>query len=436
MTLLLLLQALAQTDPPSPAPLHPPIETMRLPDVVVAPPTQTVHGYIDLHIHIAAHLAVPVYGKGPDAPIPEQQSAKHALRPQIFTEQLAQPGPAILVSLAYANPFATDFESRRSMRARIERQLAYVDDFAARHADFFAIARSPEDARDILASGRKAIVHGIEGATKILDGAEDARHWAARGVAVITPVHLADNFIGGAWCQEGSLFLLNVPGCWREALAPARHGLTKKGIQRITELVEAGIIVDLAHSSHASFAEILPILRDHQVAPVYTHAIPVGVRRDSIAMTDTEYRQILELGGLVAVTSNRAHIRPKPVPEGLPPDHCANSLDDFRLHWDYFVSLSPQAALAWGSDFQGGVDHPRPIYGREGCLPLPPGDTEAFDVLGLAHPGLVEPMFTKMAAQGADRGPLDRSAEQFLQLWARARAAAKPQTAAPSPSAG
>ena len=417
MPLLLLLLARAQDLPESPQATRSPAEEPQ-----EIPPVQ---GYVDLHIHIAAHLAVPVYGQGPDAPIPDEQSAKHALRPQIFTEQLAQPGPAILVSLAYANPFFTDFESRRSMRARIERQLAYVDDFAARHADSFGLARSPEEARDILASGRKAIVHGIEGATKILDDADDARHWAARGVAVVTPVHLADNAIGGAWCQGGSLFLLNVPGCWREALAPAHHGLTQKGAQRVAELVEAGIIVDLAHSSHASFAELLPILRDHRVAPVYTHAIPEGVRRDPIAMTDDEYRQILDLGGLVAVTSNHSHLRPRPVPEGLPPDHCPGSIDDFRLHWDYFVGLAPQAPLAWGSDFQGGIDHPRPIYGRKGCLPRPSTGADTLDVLGLAHPGLVEPMFTKMAAQGADRSPLDRSAEAFLQIWSRARAAAR-----------
>lgn len=425
MSLLLLLHALAQSEPAPPAAPQP---AARL----EAPSPRELPGYVDLHIHIAAHLAVPIYGKGPDSPIPEHQSAKHALRPQIFTEQLAQPGPSILVSLAYANPFTTDFESRRSMRARIERQLDAVDSFAARHSEHFAIAKSPEEARDIVASGRKAIVHGIEGATKVHDGAADAQRWAARGVAVVTPVHLADNYIGGAWCQGGSLFLLNVPGCWRELFAPQRHGLTKKGALRVAELIEAGILVDLAHSSHASFADLLPLLRQYHVAPVYTHAIPAGVRRDPIAMTDQEYAQIRYLGGLVAVTSNRSHLRPHPVPDHLPTDHCAGSVDDFRLHWDYFVSLAPQAALAWGSDFQGGVDHPRPIYGREGCLPLPPGGTDDLDVLGLAHPGLVEPMFAKMAAQGADRSALDRSAEAFLQIWARARAAARP----PQPSAG
>lgn len=376
-----------------------------------------VHGYVDLHIHIAAHLAVPVYGAGPDDTSTEGRTNLHALRPQIATDDLRAPGPAILVSLAYANPFFTDFESRRSMRARIERQLAWVEGWAARNSDFVALARSPEEAREILASGRKAVVHGIEGATKILFDAEDARAWADRGVAVVTPVHLADSRIGGAWCQSGSLVFLNVPGCWREALAPARHGLTPWGQDRVTDLVDAGIVVDLAHMSAASFADAVPILRDRGVSPVYTHVTSAAVRRDPVALSDADLRLVYALGGLVGVTTALSHLEPRPVPDS---PRCPGSIDDVRLAWDHIVSVAG-GPVAWGSDFQGGVDHPRPKYGPRGCEPAPP-DADTFDTEGLAHPGLVEPMFAHLAAAGADRAPLDASAERFLQIWERARA--------------
>lgn len=378
-----------------------------------------VSGYVDLHMHIAAHLTVPVYGRGPEAEPPPDLTNLHGLEAQIFARQLAEPGPTVIVSLAYANPFATVFESRRSMRARMERQLDYVEAFAVRHADRFGWAKTPEEARTIIASGRTAIVHGIEGATKILGGPEDAKHWAERGVAVITPVHLADNEIGGSWCQEGSLRWLNLPGCQRES-NPATHGLTEQGPGRIRDLIDAGIVIDLAHTSDASFAEIMPILRERGVAPVYTHVTADAVRRDPTALTDAQLLEIGALGGLVGVTANVAHMRPDPIPAGLSAEHCAGTIDDFRLHWDHVASVLAGQPVAWGSDFQGGVDHIAPKFGLRGCSPAP-STADTFDVEGLAHTGLVEPMFAHLAAAGSDRSPLDASAERFLEIWERAR---------------
>ncbi|GDX79384.1 hypothetical protein LBMAG42_11950 [Deltaproteobacteria bacterium] len=383
-----------------------------------------ISGYVDLHIHLAAHLTVPVYGAGPEAKAPSGLTNLHALEPQIFAEQLAEPGPTILVSLAYANPFATVFESRRSMRARMDRQLDFVEALCARHSERFGWAKTPEEARSIIASGRTAIVHGIEGATKILSGAEDATYWATRGVAVITPVHLADNEIGGAWCQEGSLRWLNLPGCQRES-DPATHGLTGQGPARVRDLIDAGIVVDLAHTSDASFAEIVPILRERGVAPVYTHVTADAVRRDPTALSDAQLVEITRLGGLVGVTANLAHMRPDPVPPGLAAEHCPGTIDDFRLHWDHVVALSPGAPVAWGSDFQGGVDHIGPTHGLKGCSPAP-STADTFDIEGLAHTGLVEPMFAHLAAAGSDRAPLDASAERFLTIWERSLAARAP----------
>ncbi len=378
-----------------------------------------VSGYVDLHMHIAAHLTVPVYGAGPEAEAPPGLTNLHGLEPQIFVDQLSQPGPALIVSLAYANPFATVFESRRSMRARMERQLDFVEAFALRHADRFGWAKTPEEARTIIASGRTAIVHGIEGATKILSGPDDAKFWAERGVAVITPVHLADNEIGGAWCQEGSLRWLNLPGCQRES-NPATHALTKQGPARIRDLIDAGIVIDLAHTSDASFAEIVPILRERGVAPVYTHVTADAVRRDPTALTDAQLLEIAGLGGLVGVTANIAHMRPDPLPPGLSTEHCPDTIDDFRLHWDHVVRVTAGQPVGWGSDFQGGVDHIAPKYGLRGCAPAAP-TADTFDVEGLAHTGLVEPMFAHLAAAGSDRAPLEASAERFLAIWGRAR---------------
>ena len=382
-----------------------------------------VSGYVDLHIHLAAHLTVPVYGAGPERPAPADLTNEHGLRAQIFLDQLEAPGPAVLVSLAYANPFTTVFESKASMEARIERQLVFVEGFCARHADRFGLARTPEEARAIVASGRKAIVHGIEGATLLLDGPEDAQRWADRGVAVITPIHLADNEFGGAWCQSGSLAWLNLPGCRRERADPAAHGLTPAGRAAVEALVAAGVVVDLAHMSHASFAEATAILRDRGAAPVYTHATSFAVSDDPTAMRDDELLTVEALGGLVGITANPDHLRPRPEIV-RPSGDCPGSVDDLKRHWDHMVGLLGGGPLGWGSDFQGGIDHLRPEFGPRGCASAPVGVERGFAVEGLAHADLVDPMFAALAEAGADRAPLDASAERFLSLWARDRAIA------------
>ena len=378
---------------------------------------EPIAGYADLHIHIGAHLAVPVYGKGPDAALPEGRTHAHGLVPQLTTDELAAPGPSVLVSLAYANPFKTDFESRRSMAAHIERQLTFVDGWAAAHADRFAVAGSPAEARDIVRSGRKAMLHGIEGATKALDSEADAQRWAARGVAVITPVHLADNRFGGAWCQSGPLALLNVPGCLDDVFAPRRRGLTPAGEQAVDWLVRAGIVVDLAHLSHAAFSDALGRLERAGVAPVQTHITAAAVRADPTAMTDAELRRFTAAGGLAGLTANLGHMPPNPAPGRVA---CRGSIDDFRAHWDHVVGVLGGAPLAWGSDFQGGVDHLRPKFGPQGCGAAPAEATE-FDTRGLARADLVEPMFAALASAGSDRAPLEASAERLLALWEQAR---------------
>ena len=382
---------------------------------------EPARGYVDLHVHLAAHLTVPVYGAGPEAKPPAGLTNRHGLSAHLFASQLEAPGPSLLVSLAYANPFATVFETKVSMWARLERQLAYVEAFVSRHSARFGFARTPEEARAIITSGRTAVVHGLEGATLVLDSPEDAARWAARGVAVITPVHLADNELGGAWCQGGDLAILNLPGCQRERRDPMQHGLTAAGKARLHDLVDVGIIIDMAHLSDASFSEAAAILRERSAAPVYTHVTADAVRPDPTALTDAQLREIAALGGLAGVTANQMHLPPLSA-AALPADHCRGSVDDFALHWAHIVSVTGGAPLGWGSDFQGGVAHIGPKYGPRGCAAAPAGRAaNAFDLSGLAHAGMVQPMFDALAAAGADLAPLLSSTEQFLTVWERDR---------------
>ena len=41
----------------------------------------TVEGYADLHLHLAAHETLPIYGDGPAEELPEHPSNRHTARP-------------------------------------------------------------------------------------------------------------------------------------------------------------------------------------------------------------------------------------------------------------------------------------------------------------------------------------------------------------------
>lgn len=381
---------------------------------------EPVSGYVDLHIHMGAHKTVPIYGRGPDARMPARPSHRHAMRPTLFAEALEASDAAIYVSLAYANPFLTVFETRASMARRTERQLAAVEEFVADHADGWTLARTPAEARAALADGRKVVVHGIEGATKLIADADDAKRWAARGVVVVTPVHLADNELGGSVCMGGSLSVLNLGGCRKERRAPEAHGLTPLGVEAVGAMMDAGMVLDLAHAAPTTRAELLALVHARQVAPVYTHVAARAIRVEPSALSDADIAAIYAEGGLVGVTANLHSIEPLPA---RPDAGCPGSIDDLRLHWDHVVSVAGGAPVAWGSDFQGGVAHLRPKYGPKGCAEARPDGQplSAFDTLGLAHVGLTPELFAQLAALGSDRAPLDQSAERFLQIWEQAR---------------
>ena len=139
-----------------------------------------------------------------------------------------------------------------------------------------------------------------------------------------------------------------------------------------------------------------------------------AVREDPVALSDDEFRAVEALQGLVGVTSALSPLPPRPPPAVLPEDSCEGSVTDFKLQWDHIVQVTGGAPVAWGSDFQGGVDHPRPQYGPHGCKDAPTNRAmDAFDVQGLTNPGMVDPMFAHLWAMGSDRRPLDASAQRF-----------------------
>ncbi len=85
-------------------------------------------------------------------------------------------------------------------RALVENEIAFMKRVAEQNSDWMEIAYSPQDLRRIVSSNKLAVILGteIDGNGKIFDSAEDEVQWLFNlGVRQVTPIHLANNPLGG-----------------------------------------------------------------------------------------------------------------------------------------------------------------------------------------------------------------------------------------------
>ncbi|MDP2310899.1 MAG: membrane dipeptidase [Pseudomonadota bacterium] len=364
-------------------------------------------------------------------------SWRHTFTQTMYEPYLARSGVRIFLAAAMAAEAAT---SPAQARRLILDQLAFVEAFAAAHSDRYAVARTPEEARTILATTDKmVIVHSIEGGHLLLADEADARFWADAGVALVTLVHLRDDELGGsALLPDFKGPLINPVGT-RSKRRGERRGLTERGKAAIVELADAGILVDFSHMSHDTVEDALAVTGAHGIAPVITHGSLSSIRDSDFAITEAQLVEIYRQGGIFALGLSAEKLIPLN-PTVDVPEHCVGTLDTFALHYERAntvvqgnaaallgvpweeASSSQRTALSvgWSSDWNGWLAHSRPKHGPGRCLPNREDPLE-IDTLGLAHPGLLPQHWQRLEEAEVDLDPMLRSAERFLQLWAQAR---------------
>lgn len=421
LALLLALAGPASAQLPPPAPPPPPQQ-------------REVRCLIDLQAHPSMHFAWRFFKPGlSDAP-PPHLTWRHQFKQVVYAQHLRASGVRIFGAAAMA---AERAENPAQARRLILEQLDHVNRFVAAHPDDYAIARTPEEARRILATTSKmVIVHQIEGGRKLLNGPDDAAFWARQGVMLITLIHLWDDELGGSAKNVGLIGSLLNPHAFFHA--KRRRGLTDRGKAAIVELARNGIITDLSHMSPGSTDDALEVCRRHRIPPVVTHGMVRAIHDGQRGLTDAQLLEVYRLGGLFSIPVD-GHVEIKnptvPVPAGLVP----GTQDVFKFHAETahgflrghardilgrdWAALGDadrtKLAIGWASDWNGWVNGSRPTPRRPG---FPRGPELEVDRVGLAHPGLLPQYFQRCREAGLDFDPFERSAERFLQIWERVRA--------------
>ncbi|MFT6146566.1 MAG: microsomal dipeptidase-like Zn-dependent dipeptidase [Myxococcota bacterium] len=378
---------------------------------------EPVHVPMDLQGHPAMHLTWKFFGRGLIAKTP-RRSHRHQFRQSVYTPWLDDSGLRLFGMAAMA---AEKARNPRQARRMVLSEFEYVEAFIDDNSDRYALAKTPAEARTLLAETDKMVIfHSIEGGHHLLNGPKDAAFWRDRGVALFTLMHLRDDELGGsAILNTGLGRLINRAGA-KNRKKNRYRGLTERGASAVRELAEVGILVDLSHMAPQTVDDTLAITGELGVPPIVTHGALGSLRTVERSFTDAQVVEIYRQGGMFALSLSPEGL--DAVPE-LNDDVCHGTIESWGRHYQTLVDLvGVDASIGWSSDWNGWVSHAAPVYGKGRCRPLSElNDPLAIDTEGLVHPGMIPQHFERAERMGLDLRPIDRSSEQFLQMWEAVR---------------
>jgi microsomal dipeptidase-like Zn-dependent dipeptidase len=185
----------------------------------------------------------------------------------------------------------------------IKAQMGLVERAVGEDAQNAGMARNPQQLKDVIDSGRVAIVHCIEGGHAL--GADEAevaatvKELADRGVAYITLAHL---FYRGV--AQNAPAIPFMPDWLYKAVFPqkGRTGLTPLGEAAVRAMVEHRVLVDVTHMNDLAIAHTFKILDETGAKPplIASH-IACRLGKAGYNLSNEAIREIGARGGVMGV---------------------------------------------------------------------------------------------------------------------------------------
>jgi microsomal dipeptidase-like Zn-dependent dipeptidase len=172
------------------------------------------------------------------------------------------------------------------------------------HGERAGVAHGRAELEQILASGRLALIHCVEGGFHLgaepADIQENVRELARRGVAYITLGHL---FNRGVAAVAPAIPYLSEHD--HELLFPQPdNGLTARSRAAIATMAEEGILLDVCHLSGIALEEAFALLDDidpDRTLPLIASHTAARLGPQKYNLDDATIERIAERGGLVGV---------------------------------------------------------------------------------------------------------------------------------------
>ncbi len=179
----------------------------------------------------------------------------------------------------------------------------------------------------------------------------------------------------------------NRRNAFADGAAEQGGGLSRLGRELVDRLLELGVILDLAHASHGTFAEILERVDG---APVLcSHGGCRSVYDTARNLDDDQLRALGSAGGLFGLMLHPIAIGPE-----------RRTLDGVVDHLEHAVSVLGVEHVCLGGDFTRRLWEamPPPPEPKDGLLP--PGLTPGLGIEGLTGPEQYPALLDRLAVRG------------------------------------
>jgi membrane dipeptidase len=227
-------------------------------------------GHIDLPRLIEAHYALQVFSSVTKSPKGQNYDSNGA-------------DSDTITSLA-----VIDLQPPRTWTSLLQRSLWHAEklqDFAAKSGGQLRLITTPSDIDRLLADRKNgvSVVGGmlsIEGLHDLEGKIENLDVLYAAGFRMAGLTHFFDNDVAGSMHGVG------------------KGGLTPLGRQAVSRMEALGMIVDLAHASHATVADVLAIATR---PVVFSHGGVQATCKVNRNLTDDEVRGVARTGGVIGI---------------------------------------------------------------------------------------------------------------------------------------
>ena len=229
-------------------------------------------GHVDIPRLLDGGVALQVFSLVTRAPLGYNEEATDPDRPDLIT----------LFALTHFWPPSTYF----SQRERVLYHAGRFEDMAARSDGRLRLVRDRGDLETLLAARRagEQVVGGllaIEGSHVLSsDFRDELDAFFARGLRMASLTHFFDNEFAGS-----------VQGL-------EKGGLTMRGRELVAAFESRGIVIDLAHASHATIDDVLAIARR---PVVFSHTGVAGTCDQYHNLRDEHVRAIAANGGVIGI---------------------------------------------------------------------------------------------------------------------------------------
>lgn len=179
-----------------------------------------------------------------------------------------------------------------------ERRYRAIARLTEKHPGQIELAVTAKDARRIHEAGKRIALIGIENAYPLGNSVDDVEKWAERGVRYVGITHVGHNQFADS----------SNPSYTRGETDSLHGGLSPLGKDLVGALNDAGIIVDVSHTSKATSLQAMKLSRTPVLA---SHSGVDGVSENLRNLDDEQLIALKENGGVIHIVAYGPYLKDK-----------------------------------------------------------------------------------------------------------------------------